>query len=38
MDFAPPDAHGNAINRNEPVELLDQTVRLKDYVLCRHRT
>src|SRR5580658_5648909 len=38
VDFALPDAHRDAVDRDEAVEVLDQTVRLEDYLPCqRHR-
>jgi hypothetical protein len=37
VDFALADAHRHAIDRDEPVEVLDQTMRLKDDLLFRHR-
>ena len=37
VNLALSDAHRHAIDRDEPIEVLNQTVRLKDYVLCRHR-
>src|ERR1700733_14672527 len=38
VDLALPDAHRDAIDRDEAVEVLDQTVRFEDYLPCqRHR-